>query len=98
MYLTIYEIKIGGHWQSWGGHFWGVPSLRGPEGGTPPLFWIFFSAKSCLIGISKKSKGFGTFSTTDKGALRDFPKGGLNQPPPVGGRVKYIMSNKQLFI
>ena len=39
MYLTIYVKKIGGHRQSWGGHFWRVPSLRGPEGGSPPLFF-----------------------------------------------------------
>ena len=30
--------------QSWGGHFWGVPSLRGLEEGTPPLFQIFSSS------------------------------------------------------
>ena len=87
MYLTIYKIKNGGHWQSWGGHFFGVPSLRGAEGGTPPLFRNLFSAKSCLIGISEKSKGFGTFRTPDKGAIRNFPRGWLNQPPSVGGRV-----------
>ena len=50
-----------------GGHFLGVPSLRGLEGGDPPpLFQIFFSAKSCLIGISEKSKGFTAFSTPDE--------------------------------
>ena len=62
MYLTIYEIKIGGHWQSWGGHFLGIPSLRGPEGGTPPLFQKKNVTKSCLIGTYLKSQKVSGFS------------------------------------
>ena len=59
MYLTIYEIKNGGHWQSWGGHFLGVPSLRGHEGGTPPLFAIFFPPKVALLAYLKSQKVLG---------------------------------------
>ena len=63
---------IGSHWG--GGSYSTALLFEGAWGGTPPLFQNLFLAKSCLIGISEKSKGFGTFRTTDKGTLRDFPK------------------------
>ena len=52
----------------------GVSFIRAPlfEGA---LFLETLFAKGCLIGISEKSKGFGTFTTNDKGALRNFFRG-----------------------
>ena len=56
MYLTISLKKNGGHRKSWGDHFWRVPSLRGPHGGSPALFQNCFPPKVAKFANLKCQK------------------------------------------
>ena len=78
MYLSIFVKKNGGHMQSWGGHFWGVPSLRGLEGGSPHFFRNFFSPKLEKLANLKSQKGFETIGSSKPGAISDSARGGAN--------------------
>ena len=80
-----------------GGHFWGVPSLRGPEGGTHPLFQNFFFRQKLLNWHIWKVKRFRDFQNHWLRSTTQFPEGGAESapPPPVGGRVnRYLLSHQ----
>ena len=81
MYLSILVTKIGGHMQSWGGHFQGVPSLRGLEGGSPPLFQKKISRKVAKLANLKCQKGFKTIGSSKPGAISVSARGGAKFAP-----------------
>ena len=76
MYLSIFVKKMVGHRQSWGGHFLGVPSLRGLEGGFPPFFPIFFLLKLEKLANLKSQNGSETIGSSKPGAISDSARGG----------------------
>ena len=63
--------KNWGHRQSWGSHFWGVPSSSGIEGGSH-IFFKKMSPKVSKLAIPKSQKSFRAIWTPEPGAISDF--------------------------
>ena len=66
MVFKDFEIKNGGHRESWEGHFFWVPPFDRGFGGDPLSFWIFFFNEKLLINNIEKVKNFETMFPMQK--------------------------------